>query len=153
METEVKKVKPLDTAIADMLNEARIEYEKQVGYIMDDSSRLSNYVQDRTALSNALRPYTTLGKIGNLFNKDHSSILHYLKEHDAMMRAYPNYQLKFNTAMEVVNKIAERREIHPTIRYSSSRNLQSELNAVRKTIANMRNLEKRIEFTLAFGKY
>ena len=38
------------------------------------------------------------------------------------------------------------------MRQSKSRNLHSELEAVRKTIATMRNLEQRIEITLAFGK-
>ena len=153
METRLtKKIKTLDEAIADMLQEARKEYEKRIGYEMNDSSRLSTFVQDRTALSNALRPYATLGNIGKLFQKDHSSIVHYIKEHDAMMKAYPNYQLKFNTAMDVVHTIAGKRYIYPTMRRSTSRNLHSELEAVRKTIASMKDLEKRIEITLAFGK-
>ena len=150
--SQLKKVKTLEEAIAEMLQDARKEYEKRIGYEMNDYSRLSTFVQDRTALSNALRPYATLGNIGKLFHKDHSSIVHYIKEHDAMMKAYPNYQLKFNIAMEVVQEIATKRYIHPTMRRSSSRNLHSELAAVRKTIATMRDLEKRIELTLAFGK-
>ena len=100
-----KRIKTLDQAIAEMLQEVRVEYEKRMGYEMNDFSRLATFVQDRTALSNALRPYTTLGNIGKLFHKDHSSIVHYIKEHDAMMRAYPNYQQKFNTAMDVVQDI------------------------------------------------
>tara|TARA_R100001163_G_C5049364_1_gene186290 strand:- start:198 stop:662 length:465 start_codon:yes stop_codon:yes gene_type:complete len=153
METSIpKKVKTLDEAIADMLQDVRKQYEKRIGYEINDSSRLSAFVQDRTALSNALRPYTTLAKIGELFGKDHSSIVHYMKEHDAMMKAYPNYQLKFNTAMDVVQSITTERYIYPTMRKSRSRNLYSELEAVRKTIYNMRELEKRIELTLAFGK-
>jgi hypothetical protein len=147
-----KRIKTLAEAIADMLKEVRKEYEKRLGYEMNDFSRLSTFVQDRTALSNALRPYTTLGNIGKLFHKDHSSIVHYIKEHDAMMRAYPNYQQKFNTAMDVVQDISAKRYIYPTMRESKSRNLHSELEAVRKTIATMRDLEKRIEITLAFGK-
>jgi chromosomal replication initiation ATPase DnaA len=78
--SQLKKIKTLEEAIAEMLQDARKEYEKRIGYEMNDSSRLSTFVQDRTALSNALRPYATLGNIGKLFDKDHSSIVHYIKE-------------------------------------------------------------------------
>ena len=58
------------THVKRMMLEARREYEQRQGYDIDDKSRLSHFVQDRVALANAFRPYSTYRSIGEVFGKD-----------------------------------------------------------------------------------
>ena len=127
-----------------LINEVRYAFEDSIGKRVPNKSRKIEHVQSRMAISNAVRPYATLKNIGLLFDKDHSSIHHYIKEHEAMMKAYPNYQLKFNIAMEVV------RELRVCSIYSSlskngrEQSLHDHLKNTDKVITNMSKLRKEI---------
>jgi hypothetical protein len=132
-----------------MMLEARREYEHRVGYDIEDDSRLQHYVQDRTALANAWRPYTSYREIGEVFCKDHSTIIHYCKEHEPMLNAYASYVAKFDDAVELTQCVAQRLAVHPKMKYGKTRNLHSELKVIKNTIKNLRQFEKKIELMLA----
>ena len=138
-----------NTHIKQMMLEARREYEHRLGYDIDDDSRLQHYVQDRTALANAWRPYTSYREIGEVFGKDHSTIVHYCKEHEPMLNSYASYMSKFNDAVDVTQRVAHRLAVHPKMKYGKSRNLHDELMVIRNTIKNLRQFENKIELMLA----
>lgn len=91
----------------DFLVEIRKEYEKRVGEPVDDLARFRNQVEHRCAISNAARPFSTYAAIGGLFGKDHSTIVHYHREHEGMLRFQPQYRLKYAIAMEVVHEMCD----------------------------------------------
>ena len=132
-----------------MMLEARREYEHRVGYDIENDSRLQHYVQDRIALANAWRPYTSYREIGEVFGKDHSTIIHYCKEHEPMLNAYASYVAKFDDAVELTQRVAQRLSVHPKMKYGKTRNLHSELKVIKNTIKNLRQFEKKIELMLA----
>ena len=132
-----------------MMLEARREYERRVGYDIENDSRLQHYVQDRTALANAWRPYTSYREIGEVFGKDHSTIIHYCKEHEPMLNAYASYVAKFDDAVQLTQRVAQRLAVHPKMKYGKTRNLHSELRVIKNTIKNLRQFEKKIELMLA----
>ena len=132
-----------------MMLEARREYEHRVGYDIEDDSRLQHYVQDRTALANAWRPYTSYREIGEVFGKDHSTIIHYCKEHEPMLNAYASYVAKFDDAVQLTQLVAQRLAVHPKMKFGKTRNLHSELKVIKNTIKNLRQFEKKIELMLA----
>lgn len=136
------------THINQMLWDARKEYERRIGYEIDDKSRLNNYVQDRVALANAWAPYTTRSNIGEVLAKDHSTIVYYVQEHDVYINSFPSYTQKYNEALEVTNEMAEKLQIEPIIRYGGTRNLHHELLVIRKTIRNLQIFEKKLELKL-----
>lgn len=138
-----------NTHIKQMMLDARREYEHRMGYDLDDDSRLQHYVQDRIALANAWRPYTSYREIGEVLCKDHSTIVHYCKEHEPMINFYPSYVSKYNDALEVTQRVAERMAVHPKMKYGKNRNLHGELKVIRNTIKNLRQFENKIELMLA----
>jgi len=138
-----------NTHIKQMMLDARREYEHRMGYPIDNESRLQHYVQDRTALANAWRPYTSYREIGEVFDKDHSTVVHYCKEHEPMLSSYPSYVAKFNDAIEISNRVASRMAVHPKIKYGHMRNLHDELKTIKNTIKNLKQFQKKIELKLA----
>ena len=138
--------------IEDMMREVRHEYEQRQGYSIDDKSRLLHYVQDRAALSNAFRPYSTFAKIGSVFNKDHATIMHYTREHEPMVNTYPNYISRYQLALELTSKVADRLAITPQVKIGRNRNLQNDLRTIKKKMKNLQSLQKKIETTLGINE-
>lgn len=93
--------------------QVRKEYERQMCEEIHDTKRHRPMVEHRAALSNALRPYLSYASIGALFDKDHSSVVHYNKEHEPLIRFSPSYRNKYATAVEVVNKVTRGLDIAP----------------------------------------
>ena len=52
--------------------------------LKDDGSRKRIYVEARMAFAYAFRNYFTLYDIGRCFGRDHATILHYHRTHDAL---------------------------------------------------------------------
>ena len=140
-----------NTQIKDMMLEVRREYEQRQGYEIDDNSRLNHYVQDRVALANALRPYATYKGIGELFGKDHATVIHYCREHESMMNAYPSYILRFENALGLTSRVSDRMAIAPKVRNVKSRNLHAELATIKRTINKLHKLQNKIESKLGIN--
>lgn len=140
------------THIKQMMLDARREYEHRIGYVIDDHSRLQHYVQDRVALANTWRPYTTYREIGEVFGKDHSSVVHYCKEHEPMMACYPSYIAKYKDALEITNRVAERMAVLPKTKLGRERNLHNELRVINNTIKNLNQFKKKIELSLGINE-
>ena len=141
-----------NTQIKAMMLEVRREYEQRQGYQIDDKCRLSHYGQDRVALSNAFRPYSTFARIGEVFGKDHATIINYTREHEPMMNTYPNYLVKNQLALDLTHKIAERMALAPQIKIGRDRNLHNELRTIKRTIKNLKLFQQKIEITLGINE-
>ena len=135
-----------------MMLEVRREYEQRQGYEIDDKSRLNHYVQDRVALSNALRPYATYKDIGEIFGKDHATVIHYCREHESMMNSYPSYMVRYENALSLTSRVSDRMAIAPKVRNVKSRNLHAELATIKRTINKLQKFQKKIEDTLGINE-
>jgi hypothetical protein len=131
-----------------LINEVRYAFEDSIGKRVPNKSRKIEHVQSRMAISNAVRPYATLKNIGLLFDKDHSSIHHYIKEHEAMLLYSECYVKKFGEAMRLTHEVA--RELRVCSIYSSlskngrEQSLHDHLKNTDKVITNMSKLRKEI---------
>ena len=141
-----------NTQTKDMMLEVRREYEQRQGYEIDDKSRLNHYVQDRVALSNALRPYATYRDIGEIFGKDHATVMHYCREHEAMMNSYPSYIVRFENALLLTGRVADRMAMAPKVRNVKTRNLHSELITIKRTINRLHKIKNKIEDKLGINE-
>ena len=99
--------------MSELAVQVRAEYERQIGEKIDNVKRHRPMVEHRAAVSNALRPYLSYATIGTLFEKDHSSVVHYNKEHEPMIRFSPAYRNKYAIAVEVVNNVTRGLDIAP----------------------------------------
>jgi|TARA_B100000035_G_scaffold195916_1_gene167353 hypothetical protein len=135
-----------------MMLEVRREYEQRQGYEIDDKSRLNHYVQDRVALANALRPYATYKDIGEIFGKDHATVIHYCREHEAMMNSYPSYMVRYENALSLTSRVSDRMAIAPKVRNVKSRNLHAELATIKRTINKLQKFQKKIEDKLGINE-
>ena len=131
-----------------LINEVRYAFEDSIGKKVPNKSRKIEHVQSRMAISNAVRPYATLRNIGILFDKDHSSIHHYIKEHDAMIVYSDCYVEKFGEALRITHEVAS--ELRVCSIYSSLSNSSKEkslhdyLKNTEKVINNMNKMRKKI---------
>lgn len=103
-------------------------------------------VEHRIAVSNALRPYMSLATIGGLFQKDHSSIVHYGKEHEPLLRFAPSYRNKFATASEVVNDLSKGMDMQPIFHetYNIDVNPRRALSDIDRVIIALQDMKCRI---------
>ena len=141
-----------NTQTKDMMLEVRREYEQRQGYEIDDKSRLNHHVQDRVALANALRPYATYKNIGEIFGKDHATIMHYCREHEPMMNSYPSYMVRYENALSLTSRVSDRMAIAPKVRNVKSRNLHAELATIKRTINKLQKFQKKIEDKLGINE-
>jgi hypothetical protein len=97
----------------DFLIAVREEYENRVGEKVEDTIRKRNHVEHRCAIANALRPFSSYATIGGLFNKDHSTIVHYHREHEPMLHFQPEYRRKYAVALEVMEHVCDKYDVVP----------------------------------------
>lgn len=125
------------------------EYENRMDVRIDNSSRLHEQVEHRCAIANAVRCYTSLKNIGALFGKDHSSIVHYNKEHLPMIRFYPSYRKKFHMALQVTNELAREMRALPIMNAKEGINAYQQLVVIDQTTYELNNLKQYLEKIVA----
>lgn len=97
----------------DFLLEVRKRYESKNGTI-DNKSRLRKYVEHRFAIVNAVRPFCTHKIIGELFEKDHSSMVYYTNQHEPLLKWSADYVRNFADASEIVDEVSSEMGLLPT---------------------------------------
>lgn len=132
-----------------LLRAVRIRFEAETGEIIEDDSRLRAFVESRAAIGNALRPYTTLSQIGDLFNKDHSTFVHHSKQHDSLLLYSPEYRSKYELANSIVKDMAETLGIPPSISKYATMTNHDYVEGLRSTIKSLQALEKKLTENLA----
>ena len=72
-----------------------------------DKRRLESVVVPRAALFNVCRGYFSASTLGRYFGKNHATILHHFKNHEALMLV-PQYREVFASLTEILTKYDER---------------------------------------------
>ena len=128
--------------IDQLLERMRIKYEDAIGETIEPNSRLRDKVEVRAALANAVRPYATLRQVADMMHKrDHSTILHLLKNHGVYMKSSPFYRFNYSMALEVVESFSRDHALIPRVMLDSSVNcVNTEIDTINRTI---KNLERR----------
>ena len=67
--------------------------------LKEDQSRSRPLVYARIAFANAFHKCAGPTKMGSVLGRDHSSVIHYHKQHDKLIR-YDDYKVMYNQAME-----------------------------------------------------
>ena len=67
--------------------------------LKEDQSRSRPLVYARIAFANAFHKCAGPTKMGSVLGRDHSSVIHYHKQHDKLIR-YDDYKEMYNKAME-----------------------------------------------------
>jgi len=93
--------------IDEMVEFLRKEYNTDVM----EKRRLESVVVPRAALFNVCRGYYSATTLGKYFGKNHATILHHFKNHDALMLV-PQYRESFNALTEILTKYDERARLN-----------------------------------------
>jgi hypothetical protein len=72
-----------------------------------EKRRLESVVVPRAALFNVCRGYFSASTLGRYFGKNHATILHHFKNHEALMLV-PQYREVFASLTEILTKYDER---------------------------------------------
>ena len=123
------------------LRNVKSEYQRVCRYKIHPTYRGRPNIQHRCALANAMRPYATTSQIGEVFDKDHSTIVHYAKEHEPMIKFHPEYLEKFINAVDVTDRVAMEMQIYPIYR-TDGVGLYQQIQQYESTI---KSIESRIE--------
>jgi len=95
------------TMIDEMVEFLKKEYNTDVM----EKRRLESVVVPRAALFNVCRGYYSATTLGKYFGKNHATILHHFKNHDALMLV-PQYRESFNALTEILTKYDERARLN-----------------------------------------
>jgi hypothetical protein len=94
-----------------MIDEMVAFLKKEYNTDVMDKRRLESVVVPRAALFNVCRGYYSATTLGRYFGKNHATILHHYKNHDALMLV-PQYRESFNALTEILTKYDERARLN-----------------------------------------
>ena len=129
---------------AAFFDEVRSRYEAKLGQRLDLESRRQEEVIHRMALSTACRPFLTTVLIGKMLGKDHTSIVHYHKEHEPMLLHSGYYREQFLDAMSIVESVSDEMDIHPARLGKKGPNLDGQLKALQQLLFKLEELYDRM---------
>jgi hypothetical protein len=95
----VRPTTMIDEMVAFLKNEFAVD--------VMEKRRLESVVVPRAALFNVCRGYFSASTLGRYFEKNHATILHHFKNHDALMLV-PQYREVFASLTEILTKYDER---------------------------------------------
>ena len=94
-----------------MIDEMVAFLKKEYNTDVMDKRRLESVVVPRAALFNVCRGYYSATTLGRYFGKNHATILHHYKNHDALMLV-PQYRESFNALTDILTKYDERARLN-----------------------------------------
>ena len=94
-----------------MIDEMVAFLKKEYNTDVMEKRRLESVVVPRAALFNVCRGYYSATTLGKYFGKNHATILHHFKNHDALMLV-PQYRESFNALTEILTKYDERARLN-----------------------------------------
>jgi hypothetical protein len=94
-----------------MIDEMVAFLKKEYNTDVMEKRRLESVVVPRAALFNVCRGYYSATTLGKYFGKNHATILHHYKNHDALMLV-PQYRESFNALTEILTKYDERARLN-----------------------------------------
>jgi len=94
-----------------MIDEMVAFLKKEYNTDVMDKRRFQSIVVPRAALFNVCRGYYSATTIGRYFGKNHATILHHYKNHEALMLV-PQYRESFNALTEILTKYDERARLN-----------------------------------------
>ena len=121
-------VRPLDM-LKEMVDVLLNEYDVNV----QDQRRLESVVVPRSALFNVCRGYYSATTLGKYFGKNHATILHHFKNHDALMLV-PQYREYFERLTEVLIKYDERARTQRNNMISEMESLRDEVEQLKEKL-------------------
>lgn len=117
------------TMIDEMVEFLKKEYNTDVM----EKRRLESVVVPRAALFNVCRGYYSATTLGKYFGKNHATILHHFKNHDALMLV-PQYRESFNALTEILTKYDERARLNKETAESIISFLRTENESLKQKI-------------------
>ena len=117
------------TMIDEMVEFLKKEYNTDVM----EKRRLESVVVPRAALFNVCRGYYSATTLGKYFGKNHATILHHFKNHDALMLV-PQYRESFNALTEILTKYDERARLNKETAESIISFLRTENESLKQRI-------------------
>ena len=94
-----------------MIDEMVAFLKKEYNTDVMDKRRIESIVVPRAALFNVCRGYYSATTLGRYFGKNHATILHHYKNHDALMLV-PQYRESFNALTDILTKYDERARLN-----------------------------------------
>ena len=122
-----------------MYNEGK-QLLKEYYYVLGltpDRSRKQEQVKARAAMMTAMRQSKlTTTSIAEIFESDHSTVVHHTGKHEANLASWPGYEKNYVTAIRLCGE---------TLKYKA---WQSKLKTVKASIARLKRVQEQIEETI-----
>ena len=129
------KSKTIDTQ---ELYAAKETYYEQIN-MQESASRKRENVYARTAFANAFRPVAGPSIIGKVLGKDHSSVVHYTKMHDELIK-YDDYKKLYEKALSHRKGVIEQ----DSLPFMSPDDLLAQIKVLRSQKAVLENEIKKL---------
>ena len=117
------------------------EYYYVLG-ITPDRSRKQEQVKARAAMMTAMRQNElTTTAIAEIFNSDHSTVVHHTSKHEANLASWPGYEKNYIAAIRLCGE---------TMKHKA---WQSKLKTVKASIARLKRVQEKLEETINSKSY
>ena len=97
-------------------------------------NRKRPFVEARAALFNAVSPFASRVECASVFQKDHATVLHAIKNHNMYLAYSAHYGECYEKATRIVMETAKQMNVYPIGRYRHYINSQSELETLQLTL-------------------
>tara|TARA_R110001583_G_scaffold148975_1_gene300866 strand:+ start:682 stop:1053 length:372 start_codon:yes stop_codon:yes gene_type:complete len=118
-----------------MLNEMKLimqEYYHVIG-LTPEKTRRAEQVKARAAMMSAMRHFNlTTTSIGEVFEADHSTVVHHTAKHDGNMEYWPGYRKNYISAARLCNYTMRTKIIQSKLRYVNAQ--LTRLNRLKKDL-------------------
>lgn len=101
------------------------------------ANRNRSAVEARAAVFNAVSPFVGRAEAAAMFWKDHSTILHAIKNHDMYMAYSSKYGECYEKATRVVVECSKEMNVYPIGQYRHYISNEAELDVLQKTLDNI----------------
>lgn len=102
-------------------------------------NRKRQHVESRNAMFNAISPFVGRVDCASLFNKDHATVLHAIKNHEMYLAYSGYYGACYEKATKIVGETANEMNIYPIGQYRHYITSESELETLQRTLDNLQN--------------
>lgn len=103
-------------------------------------NRKRAHVEERNAMLNAVSPFVSRVDAASVFNKDHATVLHAVKNHEMYMKYSAHYGRCYEKAMRIVAETSKEMNVYPIGQYRHYISSTDEIDVLQRTLDNLQNL-------------
>lgn len=137
----------------DIFREVWNEYCNELSWEPKLGSRMRPEVEMRAAFANASAPFFHASVCARLFNKDRTTVSHYIGNHEYYYINSPDYRSAFDVASRIItDKIYNMPKENLTLEAQNFLRPHEQVDTIEGLIETLKTFKEKIQYRLRYGK-